>query len=122
MRKALWMVPAALVAVAGCNDDASKAETARREIGVQTNVLMGKNVIPKDQTAFDDVTKIAGCPTDPWGHPYVYERLAFRKIRVSSMGPDGKKGTPDDVVVDLEFPPGTGLADMTVKLADGTEA
>ena len=122
MRKVLLLALGAAVIAAGCNDDAAKANTARQEIGVQTGVLMQKNVIPKDQAAFDDVTKVAGCPTDPWGHPYVYDRIAFRKIKVRSLGPDGKKDTPDDVIVDLEFPPGTGLADMTVTRPDGTAA
>jgi hypothetical protein len=34
-------------------------------------------------------------PDDPWGHPYVLE---VNGKRVRSFGPDGKKGTEDDIV------------------------
>lgn len=40
---------------------------------------------------------------DPWHHPYVYEVRGNRGI-VSSMGPDGKPNTPDDVRPDATSP------------------
>jgi hypothetical protein len=36
---------------------------------------------------------------DPWGRPYGYDRLSETAYRVYSVGPDGVRGTADDVVV-----------------------
>ncbi len=35
---------------------------------------------------------------DPWGNPYVLEHIGSDEIRVTSRGPDGRKGTEDDIV------------------------
>lgn len=38
---------------------------------------------------------------DPWGRPYLYARAVVNGrpgFRVTSLGPDGKRGTPDDIV------------------------
>jgi len=35
-------------------------------------------------------------PNDPWGHPY-YIEASRDGFTVGSMGPDGKKGTGDDI-------------------------
>ena len=40
--------------------------------------------------------KAAGA-TDPWGNPYTYTETGG-VYRVASPGPDGKSGTPDDIV------------------------
>lgn len=37
---------------------------------------------------------------DPWKHAYVYEQPSNAVPVVLSMGPDGKRGTPDDIVPD----------------------
>jgi len=34
---------------------------------------------------------------DPWGHPYRYECEDYQKYTISSDGPDGEPGTPDDI-------------------------
>lgn len=39
-------------------------------------------------------------PLDPWGHPYIYEcpgRHRPTSYDLSSMGPDGRAGTDDDI-------------------------
>lgn len=35
---------------------------------------------------------------DPWGMPYVYERLSHHSFSLTSAGPDMKYETPDDIV------------------------
>jgi general secretion pathway protein G len=37
-----------------------------------------------------------GLPKDPWDNDYIYENNGG-KITISSMGPDGKSGTEDDI-------------------------
>lgn len=112
----------AALLVTGCQDQASLATKARREIGIQSGVLMTKSDVPKDQAAFDTMTVAAGCPEDPWGNPYKFERLGIRKIRISAMGRDGKLGTPDDVAEEFTFPTGSGLEELTVTREDGVHA
>src|SRR5579859_62838 len=116
------VVPALLALAAGCSTDTAKSIQAKQEIGSLTGVLMQKNTIPKDQAEYEQLTAVVGAPNDPWGNPYVYERQGTRKIRISSKGPDGKLGTPDDVFADFEFPSGVGLDALQVKLPDGTLA
>lgn len=38
-------------------------------------------------------------PVDPWGHPYLYKIPGDggREYDISSIGPDGQPGTPDDI-------------------------
>jgi hypothetical protein len=36
---------------------------------------------------------------DPWGRPYGYDLLSATRYRVYSLGPDGVRGTADDVVL-----------------------
>ena len=39
-------------------------------------------------------------PLDPWGNPYIYECPGKRNTAgydLSSMGPDGRAGTDDDI-------------------------
>jgi general secretion pathway protein G len=46
---------------------------------------------------FKDATAL---PVDPWGHPYVYEfpgRHTVNSYDLTSMGPDGRIGTDDDI-------------------------
>lgn len=45
----------------------------------------------------DEEDFLEAVPNDPWDHPYVLEVNA-KELRVRSFGPDGKKGTEDDVV------------------------
>lgn len=45
-----------------------------------------------------------GYPLDPWGTPYIYERLE-NSYRLKSLGSDGKPGGWG-TQADLEFPPG----------------
>lgn len=121
MRKlALAIVPCVLL-VAGCSDEGKK-RLALQEIGLQANVLMNKNEVPRDQAQFDEITIVTGTPQDPWGRPYVYERLSVRKIKISSQGRDAKLGTPDDVAGEFELPSGSGLEGWSVKRPDGVLA
>lgn len=39
---------------------------------------------------------------DPWGNPYIYEK-SKATYNVYSSGPDGQKGTPDDVTDESEL-------------------
>ena len=36
-------------------------------------------------------------PKDPWGNDYIYEYLGNGQYRITSAGPDGQVGTPDDI-------------------------
>lgn len=36
-------------------------------------------------------------PNDPWGHPYRYECEDYQNYTLSSDGPDGEAGSPDDI-------------------------
>ncbi len=110
-----------VLVAAGCNT-AGKSDLARKEIGLQASVLMSKGVVPGSQAHFDELTEVAGCPKDPWGAPYVYERLGIRQIRIASKGPDGQYRTQDDVSEDLTFPSGSGMEDYTVVRVDGIKA
>lgn len=121
-RLSLVMVIGLPLFLVACQDDGAKAFRAKQEIQIQSQVLMNKADVPRDQAAFDKMTAVAGCPEDPWGHPYVYERLGVRKIRISSMGRDGKLGTADDVPVELTFPSGSGLEELTIARPDGSSA
>ena len=123
MRKTvLGAVVVAVAAVSfGCNDEGKK-RLALQEIGVQAGVLMQKNVVPRDQAHFDEITLVAGTPEDPWGHPYVYERVSVRKVKLSSKGRDAQTGTPDDVTQEFELPSGSGLEGWSVKRPDGIVA
>ena len=47
---------------------------------------------PEDEENF-----LEAVPDDPWGHPYVLE-VKGKQLLVRSFGPDGKKGTDDDIV------------------------
>ena len=120
MRKLLALVPCVLLA-AGCSDEGKK-RLALQEIGLQANVLMSKNQVPRDQAQFDEITIVTGTPADPWGRPYVYERLSVRKIKISSQGRDAKLGTPDDVASEFELPSGSGLEGWSVMRPDGVQA
>ncbi|MGD8322181.1 MAG: type II secretion system protein GspG [Gemmatimonadota bacterium] len=43
-----------------------------------------------------------GVPQDPWGNYYFMEHDR-RGFTVGSMGPDGRKGTPDDITEQRRF-------------------
>ena len=118
----LAIIPAMLATLAaGCGDEGKK-RLALQEIGLQANVLMAKNDVPRDQAQFDQLTLVVGAAQDPWGNAYVYERLSVRKIRISAMGRDAKLGTPDDVAQDFELPSGSGLEGWSVMRPDGVLA
>jgi hypothetical protein len=54
----------------------------------------------QELTEVDEVTQephIDSIPLDPWGHPYEFRRLAREEYRIVSYGPDGQKGTADDI-------------------------
>jgi hypothetical protein len=48
----------------------------------------------------DEEDFLESVPEDAWGNPYVLEVNA-EELRVRSFGPDGRKGTKDDIV----YPP-----------------
>jgi len=39
---------------------------------------------------------------DPWGNRYIYEKTSDANFRVYSAGPDGQRGTEDDIKLDDE--------------------
>jgi len=41
--------------------------------------------------------KPAAIPKDPWGNEYTYERGENDDYEIASCGPDGEKGTEDDI-------------------------
>jgi len=45
----------------------------------------------------------SGVPEDPWGNQY-YLQPGRRDYSVGSMGPDGVRGTEDDVTVSRKMP------------------
>ena len=45
----------------------------------------------------------SGPETDPWGNPWFIE-TGRRSYTVGTMGPDGVRGTPDDIVVERDLP------------------
>ena len=49
--------------------------------------------IPKN---YNDVGYIRRLPKDPWGNPYVYELKGGNKVRIISLGADGKIGGTDN--------------------------
>ena len=112
---------AALLATTGCSDE-GKRRLATQEIGLLATALMQKNVVPRDQQQFEEITLVVGSQSDPWGHKYAYERLAVRKIKISSTGRDGKLGSEDDVSQEFELPSGSGLEGWSVTRADGIQA
>jgi type II secretory pathway pseudopilin PulG len=50
---------------------------------------------------YDEVGQ--GGPSDPWGNPYVYVYDPNTRI-IASKGPDGRKGTDDDITADWDRP------------------
>jgi general secretion pathway protein G len=63
------------------------------------NGLNDLNVQPKDASNWHQY--LDQVPLDPWGHPYIYEYPGKHRPNsydLSSMGPDGQAGTPDDIV------------------------
>ena len=42
---------------------------------------------------------------DPWGGPLVYQILNSKRARLTSAGPDGRRGTMWDIGMQLELPP-----------------
>lgn len=121
MRKISLAVMAAALVASGCSDEGKK-RLALQEIGLQASALMQKSTVPRDQAHFDEITLVVGSPEDPWGHPYVYERLSVRKIKISAIGRDAKLGTPDDVFQEFELPSGSGLEGWSVMRPDGVLA
>lgn len=112
---------AAALTVSGCSDEGKK-RLATQEIGLLAMALMQRNVVPRDQQQFEEITLVVGSQNDPWGHPYAYERLAVRKIKISSTGRDGKLGTEDDIAQEFELPSGAGLEGWSVMRPDGIQA
>lgn len=123
MRKLALVAGVVALAAVGCNDQ-KKIEDARKEISLLAKVLMSKNTVPKDQADFVELTRVAGSADDPWGARYRYRRdeNGIRKIRIYSLGPDGKDATADDVAEEYTFPTGTGLEEYLVQRADGVKA
>lgn len=81
----------------------TKAETEVKAIANAGKMFLIKNGrIPTmaDLTTPDEkgYRYLEGAPQDPWGNDYVIEVLEQNRVRVVSAGPDGKRGTPDDIV------------------------
>lgn len=55
---------------------------------------------PRDATNWKGPYMKSDIPNDPWGHPYIYECPGKHNTSgydISSMGPDGRSGTDDDI-------------------------
>lgn len=55
---------------------------------------------PSDSTTWKGPYLKSDIPNDPWGRPYLYEcpgRRNQTSYDLSSMGPDGREGTEDDL-------------------------
>jgi general secretion pathway protein G len=62
------------------------------------NGLNDLNVQPRDAQNWHQYME--SIPPDPWQHPYIYEfpgRHRPNSYDLSSMGPDGRPGTDDDI-------------------------
>ena len=81
------------LAKTGCRLVVSEAEMFKREHGRYPATLEemagSSDWIPSESPA--------GPKKDPWGNPLLY-RLVDGTPRATSMGPDGKLGTDDDIV------------------------
>ena len=57
-------------------------------------------VAPRDAQSWKGPYLKSAIPVDPWGHPYIYECPGKHNptgYDLSSLGPDGRAGTDDDV-------------------------
>jgi general secretion pathway protein G len=64
--------------------------------------LQGLITQPRDASNWKGpyIKDATGIPTDPWGHPYVYEFPGKHTVNgydLTSMGPDGQLNTADDI-------------------------
>jgi general secretion pathway protein G len=104
--------------ISGKGEEAKKA-AAKADISTLGTVLdafeldvghypLGKNGLqdlitqPRDAQNWKGpyIKDATGLPLDPWGHPYVYEfpgRHTVNSYDLTSMGPDGRIGTDDDI-------------------------
>ncbi len=66
-----------------------------------------KNKLPDSLEEMDEPLHPGESPLsrnedDPWGNPYVMEKISSQRIRVISWGQDGQEGTEDDIVYPRE--------------------
>jgi general secretion pathway protein G len=64
------------------------------------NGLAALVVQPSDVAGWRGPYLKSDIPSDPWGHPYIYEypgKMNPTGYDIRSMGPDGQAGTADDV-------------------------
>ena len=89
-----------------------KLQDARREqADVEAHALLSAlqlhvvqtTTCPADVPALAAAKMIPRANRDPWNHDYVLEcGDAGASAAVISLGPDGKRGTPDDIRVDTD--------------------
>jgi general secretion pathway protein G len=88
----------------------AQSKTARLGINqldqiVQTHYMLN-NKMPsnlEELTEGDDpLIKDESKLKDPWGNKYIYERSGGTNYKIFSAGPDGQRGTKDDVRADGE--------------------
>ncbi len=98
-----------LIALCGaCGEDPTEADLvalAEREVEeVWEGLEWLRPRFTHGETIFDFLGTqigVAQLGKDPWGNRYVGEDVGDGKLRVISWGPDGQKGTEDDIV----YPP-----------------
>ncbi len=99
-----------LVVIAGgaCSDSLSKVDVTRGNIKSLMCCLdmykQSAGRYPSGSEGLAVVPRAVNCPyslRDPWGRPYVYRYsgVANDEPTIFSVGPDGKEGSDDDVVL-----------------------
>ncbi len=82
---------------------AAQRETATNDALMLKNAvelyLVTKQACPADVAALVEAKVIAKPIADPWGHDYqLLCRDMGQEISVTSIGPDGRTGSSDDIV------------------------
>ncbi|MFO0912449.1 MAG: MFS transporter [Pirellulales bacterium] len=86
------------VVTAANNGLASAAERIRAAFNQQS---AGQQALPQTAAGQEAINDLR----DPWGQPYQYALVNRRTFRITSLGPDGKFLTPDDlsIVTQVDF-------------------
>lgn len=94
------IVPATLNAFREAQIKTANTDARALHSGVQMYLAM-KADCPKDVQTLVAEKVIPRLPVDPWDKPYEIDCTnKGESVLVVSLGPDGKRGTPDDLVVE----------------------
>ena len=58
-----------------------------------------RDIVSLTDTLYPDYMKVL-VREDGWGHPVTYETIGNSGFRLASPGADGRRGTPDDIVIE----------------------